>query len=508
MYCLLMSEKNKQSKNMRLLLGTIIVIGVFSFVWRQQKIKEEKKAQAIIQQLMQVQQARDEEVFDQEKDSIKQQLALRKNWLQEAIEQALDDEETSLEELSSSQGQWEMLKKLHDATEDKSLLPALFQISLNLRKFDDALFYLDALQASNGNAGIDVHKYLYALFNSKSIDFASLGRFKQVIQKYEENELITPQDSIFYYSLITLSRGDLESYAEFMEWLRWTKYDERVSRYDQSLERDESFVDTPEYYLKGLLSIGLFQQEWYRPVQHISRDLIEKDSKYLLWYQLNAYTAMLLSDRNEALQSLDFLKNNDQPNKNLYLYLQWVALYHQERYQEALLAFNQIPKEAVTQDAIRYQYLSYGAVNDKKWVKNTLQLLIATKDLNAYDYYTIFDLLFFNKEGVWYLSWIEEDIAQLMNSCYEQVTQDFVYVCLYGKAGMNIRLWNTKAAYQYLTHASQRFPNKEIFELLGDLAQDLEKTQDATKRYIKAITSTSVVDQQSWLRKKIKDLMK
>ena len=501
-------SKNKQSKIMRVLLWTMTMIGVFSFFWKQQKITQEQKAQAIIQQLVQVQQARDEEVFDQERESIKQQLELRKNWLQVAIEQALDDNWASLEELSSSQGQWEMLKKLYDATQDENLLPAVFQISLDLRKFDDALFYLDALQSSKGSAGVDVHKYLYALFNSKSIDFTSLARFKQVIEKYEENGLITSQDSIFYSSLITLSRGDLESYAQFMEWLRWTKYDERVKRYDQSRDRVESFVDTPEYYLKGLLSIGLFQQEWYRPVQHISRDLIEEDPKYLLWYQLNAYTALLLSDRNEALQSLDFLKNNDDPNKNLYLYLQWVALYHQERYQEALLAFNQIAKEEVTQDAIRYQYLSYGALRDKKWVKNTLQLLIASRDLNAYDYYTIFDLLFFNEEGVWYLSWIQEDITQLMNSCYEQVTQDFVYVCLYGKAGMNLRLWNAAAAYQYLTHASQRFPNKEIFELLGDLAQDLEKTQDATKRYIKAITSTSVVDEQSWLRIKIKDLMK
>gem|GEM_PF-6141907 len=58
-----------------------------------------------------------------------------------------------------------------------------------------------------------------------------------------------------------------------------------------------------------------------------------------------------------------------------------------------------------------------------------------------------------------------------------------------------------------MTHASKWFPNKDLYELLGDLAQELNNTQDATKRYIKAITSTGVINEQTGLRNKIKTLM-
>gem|GEM_PF-4820144 len=99
-----------------------------------------------------------------------------------------------------------MLRSLYEENNDNSLLAPLFKISLDLRKFDDALVYLEAMQSSNINENIDVQKYLYALFNSKSLNSDILDRFKKVVDNYEKTGLISAQDKGFYYGLISLTR--------------------------------------------------------------------------------------------------------------------------------------------------------------------------------------------------------------------------------------------------------------------------------------------------------------
>gem|GEM_PF-7117313 len=62
-----------------MLLVSIVLIGGFSYVWRQNQINQELKQKAVLQELLQVQQKKDEEIFLSERESIQQQLLLRKN---------------------------------------------------------------------------------------------------------------------------------------------------------------------------------------------------------------------------------------------------------------------------------------------------------------------------------------------------------------------------------------------------------------------------------------------
>ncbi len=491
-------------------LPLMILISAWVFLFLQNKDADQDRRNQIVRELVLVEEWRDQELINVQQQSIKDQLAKRQTELEKAIEDAIEWDKPigeSLKWMRSSKQQYDLLKSIYVATKDESLLSILFQISLDLRNYDFALDHLWTMQKLWLSDSIDVQTYFYALFNSAEIDFTSLARFQKMIEEYSESNLISKDDRIFYYSLIALSRWDVVEYEKLLQQLQLSKkYSEWFDLYEKAIERYESFVDTPEYYLKGLLSIWLFQKGWYRQVQHISRQIILEDDSYLLWYQLNAYSSVMLSDWDEAFTWLEYLKSKDQPNKELYLYLWWIVLYNQWKYQEAIFSLSQLKEQKFHQDVLRYKYLAFEKIWDSKWMMETLSLLINGWWLNVYDYYTIFDSLFF-KESTISIEAFSDQLLSLVTSCYDNIEEDFVYICLYWKAWMNIYLWDYTKAYQYLTYASQWFPDRDIYERLGDLAVLLDKTQEATKWYIKAITSSSFVDQQEDLRNKIKQLM-
>jgi hypothetical protein len=57
----------------------------------------------------------------------------------------------------------------------------------------------------------------------------------------------------------------------------------------------------------------------------------------------------------------------------------------------------------------------------------------------VYDYYTIFTSLFFQEENI-PLEQVEQEVTRLLQECYDEIGEDSVYICLYGKAGLNIVL--------------------------------------------------------------------
>jgi len=494
------------------LIIALILLWVAVFGWlyieHEKELQEHRKE--VAQKLAEVQQEQDEKIFDTQQQII-DSLSKRKSDLQQAIEDASEEWVTPKDfSFSTSRNQLETLESLYWLTQDESLLPALFEISLQLREFDSALEYLTIIQQHPDLKGeIWADQYVYALINSADISFESLTRLDQIVQKYHESWLIDDEKKTFYDALWTLTRGDLELYKQRVTTLAWGSFDPWHESYTNAVQRVDSFVDAPAYYLHGLLSIGAFQQGRYRPVQHISRSILQQDSSYLLAYQLNAYSSLMLSDWNEALQSLEYLKTHDLPNKELYLYLTWIVQYHQGRYTDAIFSFKQLKEQEFNQDVLRYLYVSYLKLEDKKWMLESLKLLINQGWLTVNDYYTIFDSAFFAKKNgdLVYIDALEDELEELLSSCYAQVKQDQVYVCLYGKAWLNLYLQEYDKAYQYLSHASQRFSTREIFELLWDVASKLDKQQEATKRYIKALTTTSVADDQDDLREKIRWLM-
>ena len=464
-------------------------------------------------ELAQIQNQLDESALNQERDSIASNLANKKSELEKIVEDAMSSGavNTRSRNTASTHSEYHLnlLSALYEQTSNIELLPTLFQLSLDFRKFDQALDYLLVLQSQTTLSDqISMNQYLYALFNSAQLDFGQINRLKQIVDEYLEQNLITQADHTLYYSHITLIKNDLENYKLFMQQLRWTAYTNLASSYDAAMKRADSFVDTPDYYLQWLLGISVFNQWRYRIAQKIATSLKDKDRKYLLAYQLDAYASVMLWDRSQATAALDFLIKNDQPNQELYNYLLWLSFYYDEKHTDAILAFSQLKSQKYNADVLRYSLLSYGLLDDSSGAVNTIRILSNKENLNIYDYFAVFDEVFFSPKKDDYIDQLWDQLDLLFKKCYVDMEWDQIYACLYGKSWLYLALWDTQTAYQYLQRVVQRYPKTQLYEYLWDLAIQLWDDDQATKRYIQWLLSTTVLDDQELLKNKVKELMK
>jgi len=60
------------------------------------------------------------------------------------------------------------------------------------------------------------------------------------------------------------------------------------------------------------------------------------------------------------------------------------------------LAFSQLKSQKYNADVLRYSLLSYGLLDDSSGAVNTIRILSNKENLNIYDYFAVFDEVFFS----------------------------------------------------------------------------------------------------------------
>ena len=510
-----MPRKPKKTIFLLVFALLIVVSGIFLLQDISSHATTVANNEEAIAQLITIQQQMDDAALQQRKSSIASNLSSKKSELQQIVDEAVESGATNTNErqIAPSQSEYSLnlLGKLYDKTNNTALLPTLFQFSLDFRKFDQALEYLLLLQSqSQLDTQVDMNQYLYALFNSAELDFGQINRLKQIVDEYLDQNLITQADHTMYYSLITLIKNDQENYKIFMSQLRGTAYDNQTKNYDTAVARADSFVDTPDYYLQWLLAIGVFNNGWYRITQKIARSLIAQDARYILAYQLDAYASIMLWDRNQAIESLDYLTTNDPTQEELYHYLSGISFFYLQKYTDAILSFAQLESQKYNTDVLRYSLLSYSNLGDPTWVLTTIDVLLSKDSLTIYDYFWIFDEVFFGDAATTgtYIQQLSDQLDALFRKCYADMDWEKIFACVYGKSGLYLAQQDYTTAYQYLQRVVQRYPQPQLYEYLGDIAQQLDSPDDATKRYIQWLMQSSVLDDQQLLRDKIKGLMR
>lgn len=68
---------------------------------------------------------------------------------------------------------------------------------------------------------------------------------------------------------------------------------------------------------------------------------------------------------------------------------------------------------------------------------DALRALLAGSTMSVYDYFTVFEELLYRVEtdvALLYIDLMREEMQELMTSCYDDLQDHYLYVCLYGKA--------------------------------------------------------------------------
>jgi len=235
-----------------------------------------------------------------------------------------------------------------------------------------------------------------------------------------------------------------------------------------------------------------------------------EDKKYILPYQILAYTHFLTNNREAANDYFLKLADVDISNKDLYKFLVGVSFYRSKEYDQAVLYLSQVNNTERQTDTYRYLILSYKAGNDIKSMTQTRQKLLGQEDIEESDYYDYFYQTFYKPYQFQEQAEIYEDnklLAEMyLSNCNTTFSGANNDICSYGKIGL--LLTKHEPIPLEILKLAEKYNEPYIFNIIGDLYVQSGQQEDAKKSYAKALSLSTDSREQDILQKKISQINK
>lgn len=416
----------------------------------------------------------------------------------DAYQQALDSRDTYLKQ--------NIAETLYSKYWDERMLPVLVLLSMQQHDVKQALWFLSKadIQDKNLVETVGVHTIIRILLNTATLDASSLDTVKWIINEYYNQGHFWDIEKYYYYSLLALAKDDWTHFELYLNYLQDTQYNDWYKKVMHAKSTAESYKYAPEYYYEWLLWIELFYEGRYNLAQQRGQSLIEEDNDYLLWYQLQAYSALLLSNRQQASENFERIKQKD--DDELYVLLQAISLYQSEVYTESILLLQEINNEEYSLDALRYTLLSYYNIEDMQWVVGTVEKLLAY-EMTSYDYFSLFDLLLFQQQWEQHQTYDKKLIHTLIQHCTKDIWSTHGFICLYWKAWLLYHEWAYDKALPIMQWLVKRYPTATVYERIGDVAYKTDDLALAKKSFLQAFASSRDESELSILRQRVTNLL-
>jgi len=431
-------------------------------------------------------------------EEVLEDVGFSTNQFFDAYEQALESRDTYLKQ--------NIAETLYSKYGDERMLPVLVILSMQQHDIKQALQYLSQWDVRDPEfvQQIWVHTIIAILFNTTQLDSASIERVKSIITNYYEQWFFDDKAKYYYYSLLALAKEDWHHFDHYSNFLKEGDYADRFAKITKAKELANSYEYVPEYYYEGLLWIELFYEWRYNLAQQRGAKLLEKDNGYLLWYQLQAYSAMLLSQWQKASEMFENIKQKD--DSELFVLLQAISLYQSSVYTESVFQLKGLDTWEYALDALRYLFLSYYKLWDAKWVYWTIEQLL-WEELTPYDYFSLFDMLLFSNnqfddetESAWLIN-------EIIRQCHKDIWNTHGFICLYGKSWVLYGDKEYEKSLAIMKWLTQWYPTSTLYERIGDIAYKLWDTSLARKSFLKAFASSRNDSELSALRNRVTSLL-
>lgn len=399
-------------------------------------------------------------------------------------------------------------ESLFAQTNDTRVIPVLVLLSLQHHSLAHAAQYIEREMLDNSEfvQAVWPKVLLRILFNSSLYDEFWLDMLKDFVDSMKQAWLILQEDMDFYYSLIALLRDDMFHFDYYTNRLLSTDlYAWRYEAMQYTKTRAEQFTYVPEYYQLWLVWIELFAAGWYQPALTIGNMLNTFNPSYLLWRQLQAYSSLFMGDWKVAVRHFERIRMHH--NDDIYTLLQAISLYYDEALEESVLLLRQISDRSIVLDARRYLLLAFKELNNQQWVTNTISSML-WYELSPFDYFTVFDVLFFDKQQTVAFSDTTQQLAEkLLQQCRTDLSQSHWFVCLYWTAWMLYASQQYQRALPVMESLLRWYPTSAVLERIGDIYYALDDLESAKKSYIQAFSATNDSNELLFLRQRITSLL-
>jgi len=411
-----------------------------------------------------------------------------------------------------------VLEYLYIKNKNPDLLQPLVEQFIQYYQFDKANTYLTLLVAEKGDyvsLAIDPHQVLYARFHDSIIGLDSANSLDTVftlIAQYKNNNLISADDEMFYKWLKSLWIYDYQTATAAFGKVTDHRYKDFISSYEAALANFMKIKDPPAYYKDWLIALTLLKNWYFSFAKRLALRAVSQNQKYILPYQVLAYTNFLTHHWEAAKDYFLKLADFDTNNISLYKFLIGVSYYRYGDYEQSILYLNQVTDSNLQLDVYRYMLLSYIHNEDISHMISMWHNILGQSDIQASDFVLFFDHMFYMPFRSGKPLTLYFDNTQLVDlylgKCSTLFTGSQADVCVYGDVWLQLAKQNLSTVGTKLLFLTEHYHQSFLYHLLGDYYSDLKQYTLAKDMYIKALSICDNSTEQTILQNNIVQVTK
>lgn len=428
---------------------------------------------------------------------------------EEQISTKVANKVTSTEDIS-------ILLKIYNKDKDLKVLKNLIEKLTQNYEFEQANIYLKELLSNpEYKQWFDPTLHLYlALHDTTSISITKLKSIQNllpIMDDYKNKWQISADDYNFYFWLMKLRYKDYEWTKKLWEQITSPRYQPTIQSVTKAINDYNPEQNIPKYYQDWLVALSLLKNWYFSVAKKLSLEAALTDNKYILPYQILAYTHFLTNNRDTATQYFLKLANFDETNKDLYKFLIWISYYRSDKYDESIIYLSQVTETNLQTDTYRYLLLSYLKLQDYPKTVSLRQKLLWQTDISRSDYYTYFYNSF-------YLPYLNKQISNIykentalaqmfISNCTNTITGTDTDICTYGRIWLEIinnRL--SSNIIPVLTNLAEKYNNSYLYRILWDIYLANQNSTQAKQSYAKALSISLDQKETKYLEEKISQL--
>jgi hypothetical protein len=332
-----------------------------------------------------------------------------------------------------------------------------------------------------------------------------------ILQDYSSRNKILAEDKNRYLWVIALIDRDYDRFFEISTWFTSERNKAFASKLQWYKDQIAKQMWMPDYYFDTLVSLELFNQWLFQPAKILALYSLQKNSNYILPYQVLAYANFLTNSRDTSIEYLKKLVDLDPKNTEKYHFLMWVAFYRNEKYEQSVVMLSMIKDESLRLDTQRYLINNYLKLDQKNKLIANRNKMLWYENLVASDFYTYFYETFFRPYSEWeefQLYAYDTELAnKMLRVCSIVLQNEEKAVCTYGTIGRNIAMWQFDGLEQYLLNLATEYPQWYLYQALWDYYIQQWEPEKARVYLIKAISLTQKKSERSQIKKLLQDAM-
>ena len=321
--------------------------------------------------------------------------------------------------------------------------------------------------------------------------------------------LISADDLNFYQWLISLRYSDITIAKQYFTKVWKWKYEQIIWKINENINKISSQKDIPSYYQDSLIALTLLKNWYFSISQKIALNVMLKNDKYILPYQILAYSHFLTNEWEKAIDYFLKLTTIDTDNWNNYKFLIWVSYYRLGKYEQSVIYLSQIKNSDFDTDIYRYLVLNYIQWKDTQKMLETWKKILWQNNLIKSDFYLFFYNTFYKPLSNWEDFKFYKDNIELanlrINKCFETIPENEQDICIYANAWIDIVNWNREQAKSKLMILTQSYNQSYLFHALWDYYFYNNDYQNAKEYYIKAISMTDNKQEEKLLKDRLLD---